>query len=156
MTVGSGPHTDDDVVVAEAILALVEANKIDLQLDDVLYGNHIMIPRASAAVVMAMGKVRALAGVAAPGGRTLNQLQVQIDLHWSKVGDETTERRNCDDRATALERLLHTDTTLDGLIIHGFVMEVSRGETQFANNSMFRSVRMSYVGQTKTYLTPSP
>ena len=156
MTVGSGPHTDDDTVVAEAILAIIEANKIDLQLDDVLYGNHILIPRASAAVVMAMGTDSTLAGVAAPGGRVMNELMVQIDLHWSKVGDEATERRNCDNRATALRHILHSDTTLGGIIIHGFVHQSVRGETPFANNSLFRTVRMSYVGQTKTYLTPSP
>ena len=156
MTVGSGPHTDDDTVLAQAIFDLVEINKIEIQLDDVLYGNHILIPHASAAIVIPMGKARQLAGVSAPGGRTTNQLMISIALHWSKVGDESTERKACDSRATALERLLHTDVTMGGIIIHGFVTSAERGETSFANNSMFRSVIMTYVGQTKTYLTPSP
>jgi|SRR3990172_7715478 len=151
----TGPHTDDDTVVAEAIYNLIVSNQADLQLDDVLYGNHNVIPRSSAAVVTAAGHRRELAGVSAPGGRTENGLMVIIELHWSKVGDEATERRACDARGKLLENLIHTDTTIGGLIIHGFVTDVDRGETQIANNSMFRSVRMSFLGKTKTYLSPS-
>jgi len=146
-------HTDKDEVVADFLFNLLTTNKVTLQLDDVLYGNQIMIPHASAAVVTAMGKRRTLAGVSAPGGRTLNELVVNIEMHWSRVGDEGTERKNADNRATALEAIIHQDTTLGGIIIHGFINQVDRGETQFANGSMFRSVRMIFVGQTKTYLS---
>ncbi len=149
----ANPHTDQDEVVAQAIFDLLNANKIPLLLDDVLYGSHSLIPRASAAVVQAMGKRRQLAGVSAPGGRTLNELMVQVELHWSKVGDEATERRECDRRGTLLERLVHQDTTLGGIIIHGFFQQIDRGETQFVNNGMFRSVRLTFIGQSKTYLS---
>jgi len=155
---GPGPHTDADEVLAQALADIIELNKADLQLDDVLYGNHNMIPHASAAIVMPMGKVRTLAGGSAPGGRTQNDLRVTISLLWSKVGDETTERKACDARATALEAILHQDTTVGGLIIHGFVNQVERGESPLAggigNNGMFRSVIMMYSGVTKTYLSP--
>lgn len=149
----TNPHTDDDTVAAQFIFDLLTTNKTTLLLDDVLWGNHNMIPRASAAVVQALGKRRQLAGVSAPGGRTLNELLVSVELHWSKVGDEQTERKEVDARGTAVERLVHADTTLGGIIIHGFFEQVDRGETQFINNSMFRSVRMAFVGQTKTYLS---
>jgi hypothetical protein len=147
-------HTDDDTVVAEAIFDLLEANKATLLLDDVLYGNHNNIPRASGAVVTALGNTRTLAGVSAPGGRTENTLNVEIDLHWSKVGDEATERRAADARGTALSKKLHEDTTLGGIVIHGFVVTIHRGETIMADNSMFRSVRLMYSATTKTYLSP--
>lgn len=146
-------HTDDDTLVAKAIQTLLEGNKLTLLLEDVLYGNHTLIPRNSAAVVMPMGKRRQLAGVSAPGGRTQNDLVVNIQLHWSRVGDEETERKACDDRGTAVERLIHTDPTFGGLIIHGFIGEVDRGDTMI-NNSMFRSVFMVFTGVTKTYLSP--
>jgi hypothetical protein len=146
-------HTDDDTLVAIAIRDLLETNKETLQLDDVLYGNHNLIPRASAAIVTAGGKTRQLAGVSAPGGRTENNLIVAIQLHWSKVGNEEEERIAADQRGTAVERLIHADTTVSGLIIHGYINQVERGET-IVNNSMFRSVIMSFVGITKTYLSP--
>lgn len=158
---GPGPHTDDDVVVAHYIRDLLRANQQDLLLDDVLYGDHNMIPRASAAIVTAMSMQRQLAGVAAPGGRTQNMLNVQIQLLWSKVGDEETERDAVDARAKAVQDLIHSDTTLGGLIIHGFITNLERGTTtmtsgNIGNNSQFRAVIMQFVGTTKTYLTPSP
>lgn len=146
-------HTDDDTEVALAIRDLILTNKEILLLDDVLYGNHTMIPRASAAIVIAMGKRRSLAGVSAPGGRTQNDLLVAVQLHWSRVGDEETERKAADERGTALERLIHTDTQVNDLVIHGFVTEVDRGES-VVGNSMFRSVMMMFIGQTRTYLSP--
>lgn len=148
-------HTDDDTVVAEYIFNLIDANKANLLITTVLYGNHNTLPNAGVAVVTAMGKRRMLVGASAPGGRTENQLIVVIDLHWSRVGDEATERRAADDRATALENLIHSDVTLGGLIIHGFISDVDRGETN-TNASMFRSVRMAFSGKTRTYLTPTP
>lgn len=149
----NNPHTDQDEIVAQFIFDLLETNKADLLLDDVLWGNHNMIPRASAAVVAPLGHRRVLAGVSAPGGRTMNELLVSVELHWSKVGPEEIERKAVDFRATSVERLVHQDTTLGGIIIHGFFTQVDRGETQFINNSMFRSVRMAFIGQTKTYLS---
>jgi len=147
-------HTDRDEVIADYIWNLINNNKVALQLDEVLYGNHNMITMASAAVITAMGKRRRLSGVSAPGGRTENDLIVIIAMHWSKVGDEATERRNADNRARLIENKLHEDTTLGGNIIHGYVTEVDRGESEMATGSMFRSVRMTYVGTTKTYLSP--
>lgn len=147
-------HTDSDVVLAQAIQAILETNKVTLGLDDVFYGNQRMLPRASSAVVIAEGKARQLAGVTAPGGRTMNELMVSIDIHRSKVGVEADEREAVDEIATDVETLLHSDTTIGGIIIHGFIRSVQRGEIEFAQNSMFRSVHMSFVGQTKTYLSP--
>lgn len=146
-------HTDDDTEVALAIRDLLVTNKVTLQLDDVLYGNHNLIPRASAAIVTAGGKTRQLAGVSAPGGRTENNLLIAVQLHWSRVGDEETERIAADERGTALERLIHTDTTIGGLVIHGYITQVDRGDS-IINNSMFRSVIMQFVGITRTYLSP--
>jgi hypothetical protein len=146
------PHTDDDTVLGLAIRDILVANKNALELDGVLYGFHTMIPFANAAVVMSRGKNRALAGVQGPGGRTLNGLIIGIDLHRSLVGDEETERIRIDEIATAVENLIHDDTTVGGIIIHGFFDRVDRGNTSFNNGSMFRTVAMSFIGTTKTLI----
>jgi hypothetical protein len=148
----SNPHTDDDTVMAQKIFDIIDANKVNQGIEDVLWGNQNLIPRSPTVVIMANGKRRALAGVTGPGGRTLNSLLTTIEVHRSKVGDEATERKATDDLATTVERLLHADTTLEGIIIHGFVEEVARGEVENLSG-MFRTVRMMFVGQTKTYLT---
>ncbi len=149
----SNPHTDDDTVMAQKIFDIIDADKVNQGIADVLWGNQIMIPRSPAVVVSANGKRRTLAGVTGPGGRTANVLLATIEVHRSKVGDEEPERKLTDNMATAVERLLHADVTLQGIIIHGFVEQVDRGEATLANNSMFRTARLSFVGQTKTYLT---
>ena len=149
----ANPHTDRDEVLALAIRDLIVANKIDLELDDVLYGNHVLIPSGNSVIVSAPGKRRQLAGVASPGGRTLNTLSVVIELNRSKVGSEEEQRIATDNCATNIEVLLHSDTTIGGIIIHGFVNQVDRGETNTSGNGMFRTVRMLFEGQTKTYLS---
>lgn len=145
-------HTDQDEVLAIAIKDLLVTNIIKLELDDVLYGNHIMIPTGNTVVVTALGKRRLLAGASAPGGRTMNNLNVVVELNRSKVGPEEEQRRAADASATAIERLLHLDTTMGGIIIHGFVTQVDRGETNTSNGT-FRTVRMLYEGESKTYLS---
>jgi hypothetical protein len=146
------PHTDNDTVLALAIRDLIEINRTSLGLDVVLYGFHNMIPVANAAVVMARGKTRTLVGVQGPGGRTDNTLSVGIDVHRSKLGDEETERKIVDETARTIEDLLHGDTSVGGLIIHGFIDRVDRGDTSFVNGSMFRTVVMSFTGTSRTLI----
>lgn len=147
-------HTDRDDVVAQAIFDLINDNREVLEIETVLYGNHTLIPTNATAIVIPEGKSRSLVGVGEPGGRTENELFVTIQLHWSKVGEEADERKKVDDRAYELEKIIHTDTTLNGIVIHGFVFRVERGESIFNTGSMFRTVIMSYSGKTRTYLSP--
>lgn len=145
-------HTDSTATLAKAIYALIVDNADELKLKDVAYGNHLMLPRTPTAVVIPGPKRRELQGVSAPGGRTRNYMTVYIDVHTSKVGSETDERMLLDELGTQVERLIHQDTTVGGIIIHGFVEVWDPGET-FIQGGQFRSVRMTFVGQTLTYLS---
>ena len=145
-------HTDDDTVLALAIFDLLDTNKSALGLELILYGYHTLIPTSTAAVVMARGNTKTLAGVQGPGGRTLNNLMVGIDIHRSKVGDESTERIVVDETSKSVMSLVHADTTVGSLIIHGFFDRTDRGDTSFMNGSMFRTVVMSFTGVTKTLI----
>ena len=144
--------TDNSTVLAQAIMAKIVANQQTLKVRDVLYGEQIMIPRSPTVVVLLGTKTRILAGVSAPGGRTENDMTVLIDIHSMKVGDEATERLAMDQLAESVEKLLHADTQMGGLLIHGFVTEYIPGETVLQNGE-FRTVRLTYIGRSKTYLT---
>ena len=148
-------HTSHSSELGNAIFNLIEANKISLGLADVFFGEQKMLPRSPAAVVDLGRKRRELAGVSAPGGRTMNNMDIIIDVHSAKVAEEALARMELNLLAEAVEDLLHVDTTMGGIIIHGFVRDWDPGEA-FINNSMFRTVRMMYTGQTKTYLSPMP
>ena len=145
-------HTDKVTPVAIFIKDLLIANRTSLGLRDVLFGDQNMIPETPFAVVNCGPKRRQLAGVSAPGGRTMNSLTVFIDIHSSAVGSEADERLKLDQLADLIETKIHADPTCGGIIIHGFVTDWDPGQF-FIGNSMFRTVRMTFVGETKTYLS---
>lgn len=144
-------HTDLTSVVAKAIFDKLVANQTTLGLADVLYGNHNEIPRTPTAVVIPGRKTRALVGVQGPGGRTDNFMNVLIDIHDSKVQDETTQRLLFDQLTEGIEKKIHEDVTMGGILIHGFVTDWDPG-LAFFQGGEFRSVRMTYVGHTRTML----
>jgi len=145
-------NTEFTSVLAQGILSILVNNQTSLGLKDILYGNQVMIPKSPTAVVIPGPKHRELAGVGGPGGRTLNMITVYIDIQSSKVGDEAEERLALDQLAEKVEKLLHSDTSINGLVIHGFVTDWIPGESTLRNGE-FRSVRLSFTGQTKLQLT---
>jgi hypothetical protein len=82
----------------------------------------------------------------------MNFMTIFIDIHSMKVGDEETERLALDQLAESAEAALHADVTMGGIIIHGFVHEWNPGETHNQGGE-FRTVRLTYIGETKTYLS---
>lgn len=145
--------TDRTTVLATYIQGLINTNKVTLGIDEVLYGDHENLAKATIAVVNSGSKDRRISGVAMSGGMTTNMMRVLITLYNSKVGPEAVERLRVDDLAEDVEALLHADTTMGGLIIHGFVETMDPGY-RFKSGSMFRVTQMIFVGQSKTRLTP--
>lgn len=146
-------HTASPTVLAKAIEAKIRAKQGELGIADVFYGFHNMIARSPTVVVQALGKSRQLAGVAAPGGRTMNELTVTIDVMSAAVGDEASDRLALEQLADKIETELHKDPTMGGILIHGFVTDWDNGEMP-AQGGSFRLITLTYRGQTKTYLSP--
>lgn len=146
------PHTDQSTVLAQAIVTKIRTAQTSLGLDTVLYGEQNNVPGGKAAVVYCGTKRRPLAGVAGPGGRTDNFMEIIIDVHYSVYSTEEDGRLAADKLAEGIETLLHQDTTVGGIIIHGWVNEWVPGVV-FKENSMYRTVRLLYVGRSKTNIT---
>lgn len=148
-------HTHKSTVLALAIRDKIRTNKVAVGLDSdsfVDYGDHNNITGGKAATVSAGTKNRELAGVAGPGGRTLNLIEVVVTVYYMKVEDEATARLAVDQIAENIEDLLHEDTTMGGTIIHGFVRQWVPGIIM-RETSQFRVVQLHFVGQTKTNVT---
>lgn len=146
--------TENTSVLGQYIKNLIDTNKVTLGVKQVLYGNQNDIPFSPTVVVTPGIKRRELRGVSAPGGRTFNVMNVFVTIMTSKVGDENTERLKTDQLAEAVEKLLHQDTTMGGLLIHGFVQEWTPTEAFFQQTQgQFRTVRMTFVGTSETYLS---
>lgn len=147
--------THKSTVLAQALLQIIRDNKVEVGLDAdsfVEYGDHNNITGGKAVTVQAGTKNRELAGVAGPGGRTLNILEVVITVYYLKVEAEATARLAVDQIGENIEDLLHQDTRVGGIIIHGFVRQWVPGVI-VRETSMFRVVQLHYVGQTKTNVT---
>ena len=150
------PNTDRTTLLASHIIDLLQAQKSEFATPviDVLYGKHGMIPNSPTIVVMSGVTDRTLRGVAAPGGRTSNELNVLIDVMGADVlAGESAGRLAIDTLAEDVEHYLHSFPNMDGLVIHGYVRRKDPGEL-FINNSSWRTVRMTYVGTSLTYLSP--
>lgn len=148
-------HTHKATVLAIAIKDKIAANKLAVGLDAdsvVLYGDHNNVPGGKAVTISAGTKDRELAGVAGPGGRTLNIMQVMITVYYMKTEAEESARLAVDQLAENVEDLLHEDTTMGGIIIHGYVRQWVPGIIQ-RETSMFRVVQLHFFGQTKTNVT---
>jgi len=150
------PNTDRGTTLAIHIKDLIDANKgeFDTPIQDVFYGKHTMTPRSPTVVVMSGIMDRTLQGVASPGGRTRNEISVLVDVMGADVlSGEQASRLAVDKLAEDVEKLLHTYPNMDGLIIHGYVRRRDPGEIPI-NGSMWRAVRLTYVGTSLTYLSP--
>lgn len=148
-------HTHKSTVLALAIRDKIRNNKVELGFDDdsfVEYGDHNNVPGGKAATISAGTKNRDLAGVAGPGGRTENIMEVVVTVYYMVVQAEADARLAVDQIAENVEDLLHEDTTMGNIIIHGFVTQwvpaIIMRET-----SMFRVVQLHFVGRTKTNVT---
>lgn len=148
-------HTDRSTVVATYIKNLIDTNKVALNVDNVLYGDHNMIPGGITVTVMPGMKNRTLQRVASPGAGTRNRMIVLVTVYCNETGDEQTLSLKTDQIAEAVEHLLHQNTTLGDNVIHGFVETWDPGY-RFKTGSMYRATQMTHISQSKTNLTDIP
>lgn len=144
-------HTDQAVEVALAIKAAIEDKKIELAIDEIYYGNQNNIPVGIAVSVTAARKTRELVGVQGPGGRVDNNMFTLIRVYNSRVNSEADERLYVDQLGESIEAVLHEDTTLGGIIIHGFVESIDNGIV-YREGSNFRTVELIHRARTRTLL----
>jgi len=139
--------------VAEYLFTKVDTSKETYGIKQVLMGKHNMVPLSPTVRVLPAPRRRNLVGVAAPGGRVENLFTVYVDVMIADpLAGESQGIRNVELLANQIEKLIHADTTLGGLLIHGFFTEADPGE-EFIQNSSFRVVRLTFSGVSRTYLS---
>jgi hypothetical protein len=151
-----GGATDSFYVFAKALQAIAEANKDELGIVDIWYGDQKQIPRTPTLCVVADGKTREIEG--APR-RSRNTLKCYLVLYHSKIQDVQRNSEEVDQLAEALETKVHADPTMGGLVIHSLVTSIDAGEiTRLVNTTttMFRASRLTVEGLSKTLLPMSP
>jgi hypothetical protein len=143
--------TDSLETITQTIVSLLE-DHTELGFEDVFYGDQDLIPRTPAAAVESAGLARELQGIAT-GGMTRNELSVYIFVYHCPIQSAQKTRKECDQFAEQVQRLLHNDVTLGGLVIHGFCNNSEPGVAVRGGAAM-RAHRITWMGISKTRLAP--
>lgn len=141
------PQTDKPTIVAQYIYDFLrdDANMLALGLEDVFEDDQDLIPRVPAACVVLGEYRRELTGIPF---RTDNNFTVYVMLYHAGVKDVQLLYRECNERAEAVMDLLHTDKTMGGNVIHGYVTTIEPGYVQ--KKTLMYASRITWTGLTKT------
>lgn len=129
------------------------ANLATLSIPDaamVFYGDQQMVPRTPAVAVEPGALTRSLSGKGA-SGRTDNVFTIYLMAYLAKISSNQAVRKQSDELAERLVNILHSDRTMGGLVIHGFVTSLESG---FAvrGGTLMRTARLTWQGLTKTLI----
>lgn len=120
---------------------------------DVFYGDQDLVPRYPAIAVESAHIESQLDGA---NYVTRNTMRVVIIVYASKVQDVQATRLQADQIAVAVRTKLHTDRTMGGNVIHGFVTSIEYGyavrKASGSTSVMIRAARLTWEGITKVAL----
>ena len=139
--------TGDMVVVCDYLLDLIKLNQSVLGLEAVYYGDQTRIPVTPALCLEPDEKPRALKSA---------QRMVEVNftvyllVYHSPVSNVERTRRECDLLARDVEKLIDTKKSLDGLVIHGFVNNISSGYVD--RGGLMRASRLTYEAKSQELL----
>lgn len=143
--------TDSLSEVVQSLVNLLAAN-VTLGLKDVYYGDENLIPRTPAVSVDADSKTRELYSTSQG---VMNTFTVIITIYHAQFGKVGVTRRECDQKAEAVEDVLHANRTLnDGSgdkLVHSYVRAHEPGYATRGNTVMIAS-RLTWEGKSRTRL----
>jgi len=137
-------------VLCDYTLDRLEANKatIGQGIEDVFYGDQLMIPRTPTLCLEPDGKRRELQGVPR---RTENTYTMYIILYVSEVQDTSKNARDALVLGEAVEDFLHADPTMNDLVVHSFCSELDPGY-RTRQGTRYRACRITFQATNKTVL----
>jgi hypothetical protein len=141
-------QTDKPTVVSQYIYDILSDNAAmrTLGLEDVWDGEQNLIPRIPAISIVVGSYSRELTGVPF---RTDNVFTIFLMMYHAKIQDIQLNQRECNARAEAVMDFLHTDKTMGGNVIHGYVVAMEPGYLA-VGRSMTYVTRLTWTGLTKT------
>jgi hypothetical protein len=134
--------------VGEYLFDLLETNAAELGLGAVYYGDQERLPVTPAACIETGRTTKEL--VAIPR-RVDTEFEAFIILYHNPVQDVSATRREVERLAEAVEDLVHTKPTLDGLVIHAFVSILEHGYVT-KGGTVVRASRLLVTSKSKQNL----
>lgn len=149
------PYPGDLTVIAQLLVDKITLAKATFRVPviDVFYGDQDRIPHTPSVCVEPNAMQRNLEG--APN-MTMNEFEVFILVYHNAVQELQKARKEVDQVAYDISKLIHQDLQLKNggatpNVIHGFIRAQESGYT-FKQNTLFRSARLTYYCKNKTSL----
>ena len=156
------PLTHKGSVVTQRLVDLLEANKLDLGLQKVYYGDQNKIDESPSACIESGPVNRPMDGVP---DMILNTIQAFIIIYHGRVQDVQVTKKETEQFAERIEDYLHTNLQLrdptgdpaSEIVIHGWVIENMPGyASKGASNTLWYASRLTWQGISKTSLRYGP
>lgn len=137
-------------VVSEALKSKFDSNRAMFGLEDVWYGDQMLVPRTPAISIEPGNKSRELQPL---GLNSINTLIVYVLVYLGKVQEVQKNRLEVDKLSEDIEDFLHQDKQLGGLVIHGFVAAIDPGlAPRPTRDNLLRVDRITWQATSKTMI----
>jgi len=155
----SAPYalSDSTLEVAQRFKSILESVKAEMGLQDVWFGDQLLVPRTPCICVEPGTERRQLQGVP---DMTLMQIETGFYLYHSKVDrEQQLSRVECNALAQRIKNYLHVNhirlysdaTQTRQLTIHGFCTLLDPGYS-YRQGTLYNAVQMVWTSTTKTSL----
>ncbi len=134
--------------VVSQIITTLQANQEMLGILDVYYGDQDQVPRTPAVCVEPAELTRP---TISPTLYVENHFTVHILIYVSSLEGKQELRKFTDKLSESISEVLHADTTLNGLVLLGYIQKVEAGYN-VKQGKMMWATRCEWVGFNKMSL----
>lgn len=128
-------------VVTQAIVDVLETNKVALGLAEIYYGPQGLIPEFPAAEVSSLPMTREI--------KNIHQYQLTLRssvlILFGKIQAVETNTKGSEEKAEAVQDQLHLDNTLDGNVLFGYITRIEPG-VAIRKATPLRATRLIFEG----------
>ncbi|MCA1806909.1 MAG: hypothetical protein LC687_03465 [Actinobacteria bacterium] len=138
--------SDSLVEVSQALYQHLLTGRSTLGLQDVWYDTKGVLPRTPAILIEPDNKARELM---ATGHQTSNTFQVGVVVVHSRMAASGITNKEVLELAENVETYIHTNRSLDGLLIHSYIVSIEQGSVT-QQSTVFRATRLLWQGISRT------
>jgi len=147
------PLTDKPSVLTQYQVDFLKANATLLGVPDtpntasptpsIFYGDQQLIPVTPTLCVEPNERPREMTHTGNKGSVSFNQY---IYIYHGQLQDDQLNVKECNQFSEAVEALLHTDKTMGGNVIYGYVAQMQAGVLIRSPRTMMRATRLTWLG----------
>lgn len=137
--------TDDPSLINQKIIDLLDAEKEDLGLVKIYYGDQGQIPEYPAACVEWLSTNRIIRETGKPEAEIRNG----IIIYFGKIQSSEINIKESQEIAQLVTVEMHRHRTLDGLVVHGFVERADPGVALNSAGEFVKATRLTWYSRTK-------